>query len=248
MSRNRGKSATVSIDIAALATITDQLKNEITKVLNAQMTQQILSCVQQVLPTAVQQAINQNLPRILEVSMQNVVEPLKMEITSMQKRIQALEVTRSNATPGDTDVHQRVAKIEKTISTIQSKSAPVSFNSEFIRRPTVSSTHARYGSATGAGDDIGISKNYHLVLKKIPDTPGYDETWLRTYLTTKLPKTATVMDIEKLKSANEERAKRTISQTFKLVIQYAGDASDLYSPELYPRNAEVKRYRFLRKK
>ena len=246
MSGSRGKSSAIRIDVSTIAEITNEIKRDITRTLtesiNRQITQQILNCVQQVLPSAVQQAINQSLPQLLQDAMQKAVDPLKNEINEMKTKLTALESEQTKQSQGSQDMAQRIGNIDRQISGFQKDAvSPNRLSTEQVKV-----VYNRVGNTVGGGMDIGIVKNYHIVVKKIPDKPEYDENWLKTHLTETLPETATVIEINKLTSANEERAKRTRSKTFKVVLAYSGDVCRIYSPVIYPRNAEIKRYRFLR--
>ena len=99
---------------------------------------------------------------------------------------------------------------------------------------------------TGTGTAIGISRSYHLVVRKLPTDTTFNENWLKKHVQEKLPDQAKITDVRKLVSKDEERLKRSKTATFKLCIQYNGRDADLYRPEIYPLNSEVKRFRFLR--
>ena len=76
----------------------------------------------------------------------------------------------------------------------------------------------------------------------------YPEIKIKNSVQPKLPEQAEVTEIKRLKSKNADRLERTHSGTFKVVIKYNGPVLDLYDAQTYPKNSEVKRYRFLRER
>ena len=61
----------------------------------------------------------------------------------------------------------------------------------------------------------------------------------------KLAVGAMITDALRLKLKYAEQVKRSHTGTF--VINFHGQATDLYRPEIFPHNTEVKCFRFLRK-
>ena len=131
----------------------------------------------------------------------------------------------------------QVAELSKELKTI--KSIP-STHIPDARQRSHSTTQQR---VLGGGDDIGITRLYHIAVSRIPANSIYTPDWLKATIQAKFNDLgATVRSCELLKSDNPER--RSTTQAFKVSIAYDGEVNDLYTNSYFPKNSLVKRFNF----
>ena len=214
----------------------DKVSQQIMESLNSSISTLVVQAVQSCLPTVIKAAVESALP----AAIQKVMQPINERFQKIEERLLAFENSSHAERVDERTVHATTTSTTSYATAV--KTMPID--------ATLSSTAEKLsvtpGVLTGRGEDIGIPRNYHIVIRKIPDETMYNEEWLKHSIEGKLPSGATITEVIRLKSRDAERVRRSHTGTFKVIINYRGYATDLYKPEIFPRNAEVKRYRFLR--
>ena len=216
--------------------ITELVTHKILTSLNATISKLVVEAVQSCLPTALQTAVETAIPTAVATSIDEIMIPINQSIVKIKERVLALE---SRANSG----HVYATGAKPTTGNSYSDAVKTVVADGITNTAKLCATP---GVLTGCGEDIGIPRNYHIVVRKIPAESKYDEAWLKDSIMKNLPVSATIKDITRLKSKDVERLQRSHTSTFKVTINYNGSAKDLYKADMFPRNAEVKRFRFLR--
>ena len=205
--------------------ITKIITDQVLMAMEQKITPIVLSAIQSCIPNILQTVIK-TVTKTVEATVESATAPLKNELENVKEMVKNSEKVKEK-TVQDAAAYATVVKSPKKSETVFTKPANKSV-------------------LTGNGDDIGIRRSYHIVVKKIPDSPNYDSQWLKDFLQARVPKPALVNHVVQMKSNDKERLKRSRTRTFKVVIEYTGKTEDLYNEKIFPRHAEIRRFRFMR--
>ena len=192
--------------------ITELVTNKILTSLNETISKLVLAAVQSCLPTALQSAVETAIPTAVATSIHEIMKPINQSMVKIEARVTALESR-------DKFDQVNAAGAKSSTGNSYSDAAKRVVSEEAINTAKLSATP---GVLTGCGEDIGIPRNYHIVVRKIPAESKYDEAWLKDSITCNLPTGASIKDITRLKSKDAERVQRSHTSTFKVVINYSG--------------------------